>query len=1218
MFAKGEAALSFTAEESGCAPMSRSELLRACHYWTGIEYFNLTEAPEEDEKKRVWRIELNADLPWIDPDRRKRLWAPKGYETKLLAFLGVMDIRQVTADLRTLLGASPVDPRKMRSAGDTPMMVLQLNADGFVTGDVFISSLPWAMGRVARGGSMADFSGFGGVCDGLKSQVRALLVKRLLISEQDDDKAKPDGPDPANQEGSERLRPLTVEDVPHVLALVQDALGWCPTHAPTLLQIQARLVKMSESDSMDDTTLFNSFVAEDIRIVCGELAQGHCGPALAGYLRGRRAPDRFDLRDGDPQGGRGELLAAVQPTRMPAGCWPDKKLVMAQQFAVNKIANTLLPESGIYSVNGPPGTGKTTLLRDVVAAVVVERARRMTAFERPLNAMGSSIKLEGEYRYGTPRAIDASLCGLGIVVASSNNGAVENVTKELPMASDALNQFGLDYFSIVADSVACGKREKVRPAKRRNWGLIAAVLGSASRRRSFAERFWWEDTPKPDTEPDPLRLRSLPGVMKEGLHGAKPWAEARRNFNAALRAAQERAAHVEQAAGKAIRRAALDEAHAEVRRGIDTAKAQCAALKQAAHEQRERVDSLSAQHLQAQARRMAAEQRLAAAAARDSARLALDAFQEHFDPDQEPTLAAEAVMLQEQAIAAARESGTINAQKPSFLDCLFDRGANRRWREGAAQAATRARTLADAAATARKHHAHAEIRCRQLLRLASGLQAAELSWAEAQANARAHGVQDESIELLGQNMAQLASELALGRIRLEAANHAAAAQASALEKLIAKSESDAPERASIGNWFAKNSTSDDFIRQASMAGLDDAELQLLSPFEDEELLLLRREVFRHAIEVHKAFVADAWSALRPTLGLFMEVLKGARSPHLVSSGVQALWEAFFLVVPVVSSTFASFSRLFAGMGRESLGWLLIDEAGQAPPQAALGAIWRSKRVVVVGDPRQLEPVAKHPVEMLEPWRSHCAAQSLWTPGECSAQSLADIGNQYGTYLAATGDCEPTWVGSPLRVHRRCLNPMFDVANEIAYGGVMVHAVQEKRDACAWLGASCWIDVESSDAEGHWIPKQGDRVMKMLEDMRAMTGGAIRNADGALYFNVISPFKAVDSRMRDLLYRAYPANRFEKAADMAGTVHTFQGKEAAVVVLVLGGDPNKAGAISEFAGNVSKPNLLNVAVTRAKERIYVVGDLALWRRHSALYDKLATHLRAGGSGFAASL
>lgn len=160
MFAEGEAALSFNTEESGCAPMSRSELRRACHYWTGIEYFNLTEAPKEDKRKRVWHIARNADLPWLDPDRRERLWARKGHETKLLALLGVLDVRQVTADLRTLLNASPMGPRKMCSAGDTPMVVLQLNAHGFVTGDVFISSLPWAMSRVVRDGGMVDFSGF--------------------------------------------------------------------------------------------------------------------------------------------------------------------------------------------------------------------------------------------------------------------------------------------------------------------------------------------------------------------------------------------------------------------------------------------------------------------------------------------------------------------------------------------------------------------------------------------------------------------------------------------------------------------------------------------------------------------------------------------------------------------------------------------------------------------------------------------------------------------------------------------------------------------------------------------------------------------------------------------------------------------------------------------------------------------------------------------------
>ena len=62
-------------------------------------------------------------------------------------------------------------------------------------------------------------------------------------------------------------------------------------------------------------------------------------------------------------------------------------------------------------------------------------------------------------------------------------------------------------------------------------------------------------------------------------------------------------------------------------------------------------------------------------------------------------------------------------------------------------------------------------------------------------------------------------------------------------------------------------------------------------------------------------------------------------------------------------------------------------------------------------------------------------------------------------------------------------------------------------------------------------------------------------------------------------------------DRIGTVHTFQGKEAQGVILLLGApNPSQNGARNWATTNV---NLLNVAVSRAKQNFYVVGNHELW-------------------------
>ena len=59
----------------------------------------------------------------------------------------------------------------------------------------------------------------------------------------------------------------------------------------------------------------------------------------------------------------------------------------------------------------------------------------------------------------------------------------------------------------------------------------------------------------------------------------------------------------------------------------------------------------------------------------------------------------------------------------------------------------------------------------------------------------------------------------------------------------------------------------------------------------------------------------------------------------------------------------------------------------------------------------------------------------------------------------------------------------------------------------------------------------------------------------------------------------------------GTVHSMQGKEADVVIFVLGTDRSASGRARQWVGN--PPNLLNVAVSRARRRLFVIGRFSEW-------------------------
>ena len=87
-------------------------------------------------------------------------------------------------------------------------------------------------------------------------------------------------------------------------------------------------------------------------------------------------------------------------------------------------------------------------------------------------------------------------------------------------------------------------------------------------------------------------------------------------------------------------------------------------------------------------------------------------------------------------------------------------------------------------------------------------------------------------------------------------------------------------------------------------------------------------------------------------------------------------------------------------------------------------------------------------------------------------------------------------------------------------------------------------------------------------------------------NASEQIKAI-TPFTDVVKASANLQRQGKIEIKANTIHTMQGQEAKVIIFILG------GASAGRAWASAKPNLLNVALTRAKEYIYIVGDKDAW-------------------------
>ncbi len=909
-----------------------------------------------------------------------------------------------------------------------------------------------------------------------------------------------------------------------------------------------------------------------------------------------------------------EMLEILNMNNAPIAKWPSRYMpALMQQVAINfAISNKkqgVFEKNGhIFSVNGPPGTGKTTLLKEIIANNIVEKAIVLSKYDTPDDAFVRVNFTGGNYNgaYVPPingghsmfpgwfKFIDEHVADYGILVTSCNNAAVENITKELPIGSGIIDNLKAVKDGESPDSKEMQEQlgeirklfstneteERIEIYKNDNsrhgeypeiyftgyaqkflgsdnedadaWGLVAAPLGKKSNICGF-----YYDVLNPIWQDFMMANKTIENRIPEYRKSKEIFIKQLEK----VRNMQKELGYYDEIILKLINTQNIfkkiykenTSAIGKYQIDIENIESETEALREQAEQDAKKLRSANVICSEIEQLILEHQNKI-----KELSEWELEYRRRAFETEKSVTFFTK-LFRKEKYYAAIelaqsyrnRAEGCISAsyEESNILKTDQIRFEN---------AMTEKMSYSGQLYNTQEQVANLEKKKNYIL---SEIQRLNIEIEDSKRNTDAILEEKNRCLLKYTSGGELKSGQILDNVFIE--------------KILAKDE--------------KIST----------------EAQTSNPWATEEYNREREKLFFLALQMTKNFLLSSKSCrtnlcilgqywgLRTESGSEKIQFKPEDSEKMMGS----LFNTLFLLTPVISSTFASVGRLLRDIKNPGeIGTLVIDEAGQAQPQMAIGALFRSRRAVIVGDPKQVEPVVTDDLKLLkeaysEPIYENYKNKSL------SVQSCADIINPFGTFLD-NGTDSPEWVGCPLLVHRRCISPMFDISNRISYNGIMKQKTlppSAEKMSSFLFSKSKWINVGGAEEGGgnHFVQEQGENICCMINN-------AFENVPYPDMY-IISPFTSVVCGIRNLLV-AYAKKNKDAALGKSsvlgewlysniGTVHKFQGKEANEVILVLGCDETvkEKYAVKGFVNS----NIVNVAATRAKYRFYVVGDIKVW-------------------------
>ena len=260
-----------------------------------------------------------------------------------------------------------------------------------------------------------------------------------------------------------------------------------------------------------------------------------------------------------------------------------------------------------------------------------------------------------------------------------------------------------------------------------------------------------------------------------------------------------------------------------------------------------------------------------------------------------------------------------------------------------------------------------------------------------------------------------------------------------------------------------------------------------------------------------------------------------------------LWKRpqdFIKEYPVVLST--TFSSRSSVCKNAKFDYVIIDEASQVDVATGALALSCAKNAVIVGDSKQLpnvvtEDVAKRTDIIFD---NHNINEAYRFSKNSFLESICNLISDVPQTL--------------LREHYRCHPKIIGFCNQKFYGEQLVIMTEDKGEADT---LAVYKTVKGEHARDHFSQRQIDIVVKDIMPKITVQDDEI---------GIIAPY----NNQVNALSKSINNDEIDIA-----TVHKFQGREKDSIILTTVDDE-----IGEF---VDDPNLLNVAVSRAKKQLVLV-------------------------------